>query len=251
MALIASSLTALIVSSSAAAPADSSVVASPSPALKAAKILLTLLNLDRCIIRTKLANRLIFPFDCWRSPKPSYMTTRRHAELLQRYPYAILPQYTLCKTSHANPTRAGQALAQCLQESDCIMVQRNTPQDCLRSPQLEQLPMKCQQLKKGFSECKYVVETQPPPSPKARLLLVQRRHSLHYAYNKRGMVDMRKRFRGNAPVALTKETDATTGEVVEKRAPVPQLYAGKPAVQSIKETSGDEFQMDPEKTRGL
>lgn len=65
------------------------------------------------------------------------------------------------------------------------------------------------------------------------------------------MVDMRKRFRGNQPIALTKETDATTGEVVEKRAPVPQMYAGKPAVQSIKDTSGEEIVMDPEKTRGL
>ncbi|KAM5478314.1 hypothetical protein McanCB56680_006436, partial [Microsporum canis] len=45
-----------------------------------------------------------------------------------------------------------QALAECLQESDCIMVQRNTPQECLRSPNLEQLPVKCQQLKKGLSE---------------------------------------------------------------------------------------------------
>ncbi|EER27827.1 hypothetical protein D8B26_006061 [Coccidioides posadasii str. Silveira] len=113
------------------------------------------------------------------------------------------------------------ALAQCLQESDCIMVQRNTPRECLREPHLDQLPVKCQQLRKGLSECK------------------------------RGMVDMRKRFRGNAPVSLTKETDADTGEVVEKRTPVPQLYAGKPAVQSIKQTSGDEAQMDPEKTRGL
>ncbi|WEW55985.1 hypothetical protein PRK78_001420 [Emydomyces testavorans] len=101
------------------------------------------------------------------------------------------------------------------------MVQRHTPQDCLRPPHLDQLPMKCQQLRRGLSECK------------------------------RGMVDMRKRFRGNQPIALTKETDATTGEVVEKRTPVPQLYAGKPAVQGIKETSGDEAQMDPERLRGL
>ncbi|RDA91185.1 hypothetical protein CP533_4817 [Ophiocordyceps camponoti-saundersi (nom. inval.)] len=65
------------------------------------------------------------------------------------------------------------ALAQCLQESDCVMVQRNTARDCLRSPLAETLPTKCQQLRKGFGECK------------------------------RGMVDMRKRFRGNMPVAYS------------------------------------------------
>lgn len=41
------------------------------------------------------------------------------------------------------------------------MVQRNTPQECLRSPNLEQLPIKCQQLKKGLSECKYGSFTDP------------------------------------------------------------------------------------------
>ncbi|KAK2756571.1 hypothetical protein FQN54_005464 [Arachnomyces sp. PD_36] len=108
------------------------------------------------------------------------------------------------------------ALAQCLQESDCIMVQRNTPQECLREPLLSELPVKCQQLHKGLSECK------------------------------RGLVDMRKRFRGNQPIAVSK--DAEGGE---KRKPVGQLYGGKPAFESVKEISGDEVQMDPEKTRGL
>ncbi|KAI1936390.1 hypothetical protein LOZ12_005264 [Ophidiomyces ophidiicola] len=114
-----------------------------------------------------------------------------------------------------------QALAQCLQESDCIMVQRNSPRDCLNPPHLEQLPIQCQQLRKGLGECK------------------------------RGLVDMRKRFRGNQPVSISKEKDVSTGEVIEKRTPVPQLYAGKPVVQSVKETSGNEGVMDPEKTRGL
>ncbi|KAJ5665138.1 hypothetical protein N7523_008772 [Penicillium sp. IBT 18751x] len=108
-----------------------------------------------------------------------------------------------------------EALAQCLQESDCIMVQRHTPRECLSSPLAEELPTKCQQLAKGFSECK------------------------------RGMVDMRKRFRGNRPIAVAKEMDA------EKSYSGGQLYAGKPAYQSVKEISGDEVQMDPEKTRGL
>lgn len=30
-----------------------------------------------------------------------------------------------------------------------------------------------------------------------------------------------------------------------------QLYAGRPAYTTVKEISGDEVQMDPEKTRGL
>lgn len=62
---------------------------------------------------------------------------------------------------------------------------------------------------------------------------------------------MRKRFRGNQPFELAKETDKSTGEVVEKKKAVPQLYGGKPAFESVKEISGDEVQMDPEKTRGL
>ncbi|OQD74298.1 hypothetical protein PENDEC_c011G05772 [Penicillium decumbens] len=108
-----------------------------------------------------------------------------------------------------------EALAQCLQESDCIMVQRRTPRECLASPLAEELPTKCQQLRKGFSECK------------------------------RGMIDMRKRFRGNHPIAVSKEIEGGKSPSGE------QLYAGKPAFQSVKEISGDEVQMDPEKTRGL
>jgi cytochrome c oxidase assembly factor 5 len=60
------------------------------------------------------------------------------------------------------------------------------------------------------------------------------------------MVDMRKRFRGNAPVAVSKELEGGG-----KSGSVTQLYAGKPAFESVKEISGDEVQMDPEKTRGL
>ncbi|RSM03167.1 hypothetical protein CEP52_007524 [Fusarium oligoseptatum] len=77
-----------------------------------------------------------------------------------------------------------EALAQCLQESDCVMVHRNSASDCLREPLVDTLPLKCRQLKKGFGECK------------------------------RGMVDMRKRFRGISAVCRTsafaggvKETD--------------------------------------------
>ncbi|PGH16766.1 hypothetical protein AJ80_05081 [Polytolypa hystricis UAMH7299] len=114
-----------------------------------------------------------------------------------------------------------QALAVCLQQSDCIMVQQNTPQECLRPPLVNTLPTKCQQLLKGLGDCK------------------------------RGMVDMRKRFRGNQAYALAKEVDPNTGDVVEKRKPVAQMYGGKPAFQPVKEISGDEVEMDPEKTRGL
>ena len=48
----------------------------------------------------------------------------------------------------------GAALASCLQHSDCVMVERNKPGDCLREPLVHTLPTRCQQLKKGFGECK-------------------------------------------------------------------------------------------------
>ncbi|GES64249.1 putative cytochrome c oxidase assembly protein [Aspergillus terreus] len=94
------------------------------------------------------------------------------------------------------------------------MVQRHTPRECLSAPLVDELPMRCQQLRKGFSECK------------------------------RGMIDMRKRFRGNQPLQITKELDG-------KNTKSEQLYAGKPAFETVKEISGDEVKMDPEKTRGL
>ncbi|CAD6501594.1 BgTH12-07911 [Blumeria graminis f. sp. triticale] len=103
--------------------------------------------------------------------------------------------------SSCNDIRA--ALAACLQSSDCVMIQRNKPADCLRSPLLETMPTKCQQLKKGYGQCK------------------------------RGMVDMRKRFRGNQPIAIGKENGVET--------PSEQLYAGKPAFSgAVKVTDGQE-----------
>ncbi|PHH74877.1 hypothetical protein CDD82_4732 [Ophiocordyceps australis] len=97
------------------------------------------------------------------------------------------------------------ALAQCLQESDCIMVQRHSAADCLREPLSRTLPTRCQQLKTGLGQCK------------------------------RGMVDMRKRFRGNVPVAFKTIEDASEhGEAY-------QLYAGRPAFAGgVHETSGNE-----------
>lgn len=61
------------------------------------------------------------------------------------------------------------------------------------------------------------------------------------------MIDMRKRFRGNQPISVNKEMDGGKPD----NGSVGQLYAGGPAYQTVKEISGDEVQMDPEKTRGL
>ncbi|KAL2758501.1 hypothetical protein ACRALDRAFT_2072600, partial [Sodiomyces alcalophilus JCM 7366] len=98
-----------------------------------------------------------------------------------------------------------EALAACLQESDCVMVDRNSAADCLRSPLLETLPTKCQQLKKGLGECK------------------------------RGMVDMRKRFRGNLPVTYQTVSDA------DRTQKGYQLYAGRPAFSGGRgDTDGNE-----------
>ena len=60
---------------------------------------------------------------------------------------------------------------------------------------------------------------------------------------RRGLVDMRKRFRGNAPISTSKELEG--GKSSQQ-----QLYAGKPALQSANGIGGEEIQMDPEKTRG-
>jgi cytochrome c oxidase assembly factor 5 len=103
-------------------------------------------------------------------------------------------------------TLLGEALAQCLQSSDCVLIQRNKASDCLRSPLVETLPTQCQQLKRGYGECK------------------------------RGMVDMRKRFRGNQPVAVSVELEGGSGKG--------QLYGGRPAVADIstdgRENSGED-----------
>ncbi|KAI0476530.1 cytochrome c oxidase assembly protein PET191-domain-containing protein [Xylariaceae sp. FL0804] len=98
-----------------------------------------------------------------------------------------------------------QALAECLQESECVMVQRHTAAECLRSPLDLTLPLKCQQLKKGYGECR------------------------------RGMIDMRKRFRGNQPVTFKK------AEKAEKEGEGYQLYAGRSAFAgSYRVTDGNE-----------
>ncbi|PWY98498.1 hypothetical protein BCV70DRAFT_201811 [Testicularia cyperi] len=63
-----------------------------------------------------------------------------------------------------------QDLADCVIKTDCYLVQGNSAQDCIRN-HMSELPLECQQLYKSFVECR------------------------------RGMLDMRKRFRGNAPPA--------------------------------------------------
>ncbi|KAI0010859.1 cytochrome c oxidase assembly protein PET191-domain-containing protein [Xylariaceae sp. FL0662B] len=96
------------------------------------------------------------------------------------------------------------ALAECLQESDCVMVQRHPASECLRSPLAETLPTRCQQLKRSFGECK------------------------------RGMVDMRKRFRGNQPITFKSLEKSDSGEGY-------QLYAGRSAFAgSTRKTDGNE-----------
>lgn len=82
------------------------------------------------------------------------------------------------------------------------MVYRNKPSDCLRPPLADTLPTRCQQLKKGYGECK------------------------------RGMVDMRKRFRGNNPISTSVELEAGSSEGGG------QLYGGKSAYGSVKGTDG-------------
>ncbi|KAL1296664.1 hypothetical protein AAFC00_000145 [Neodothiora populina] len=94
------------------------------------------------------------------------------------------------------------ALAECLQNSDCVMVYQNSAADCLRPPLVDTLPTRCLQLKKGYGECK------------------------------RGMVDMRKRFRGNKPIAASTEIEAGADN------PKHQLYAGKSAFGDVKTTDG-------------
>ncbi|TEB30195.1 hypothetical protein FA13DRAFT_1631154 [Coprinellus micaceus] len=58
------------------------------------------------------------------------------------------------------------ALKDCVLHSDCVLKQGNLPSACLRD-HLSELPEECQSLRKAMFECK------------------------------RGMLDMRKRFRGN------------------------------------------------------
>ena len=92
-------------------------------------------------------------------------------------------------TNNTTDTATGAALADCLVNSECVLIHRNTPAECLRPPLVETLPTKCQQLKQGYGDCK------------------------------RGLVDMRKRFRGNQPIAMSKELEGGDSKHM--------LYSGK------------------------
>ncbi|KIM90738.1 hypothetical protein PILCRDRAFT_45650, partial [Piloderma croceum F 1598] len=59
------------------------------------------------------------------------------------------------------------ALKNCLLHSDCVLKQGRLPSECLKE-HIDELPEQCQSLRKAMFECK------------------------------RNMLDMRKRFRGNA-----------------------------------------------------
>jgi cytochrome c oxidase assembly factor 5 len=91
------------------------------------------------------------------------------------------------------------------------MVHRNTAADCLRPPLVDTLPTKCQQLKHGYGECK------------------------------KGMVDMRKRFRGNKPIAVSTELEGD-GATPSRAKEVAMLYAGRSTYpsESVRQTEGKE-----------
>lgn len=95
------------------------------------------------------------------------------------------------------------ALATCLQNSDCVLIERNKPSDCLREPLASTLPTQCLQLKHGYGECK------------------------------RGMIDMRKRFRGNKPIAVSQELEAGADDRTN------QLYAGRGTYEGVGPTATD------------
>lgn len=95
------------------------------------------------------------------------------------------------------------------------------------------------------------VQVSREPRLKSRSTIMDKRNILANYWilsrHRRGMIDMRKRFRGNQPISVSKEMDGGK----PSNSSGGQLYAGQPAYQSVKEISGNEVQMDPEKTRGL
>nr|POF07203.1 choline transport protein [Quercus suber] len=105
------------------------------------------------------------------------------------------------KTVHLSPSSARYA----------VFMQRYHPADCLRYPLSETLPTTCQQLKHGYGECK------------------------------RGMIDMRKRFRGNKPISTSQELEAGGGEEGTKVGEG-MLYAGGRSYSDVKGTDGREDQ---------
>ncbi|KAF2725387.1 hypothetical protein K431DRAFT_309536 [Polychaeton citri CBS 116435] len=102
------------------------------------------------------------------------------------------------------------ALALCLQQSDCVLIHRNTPAECMRPPLSDTLPTPCQQLKHGYGECK------------------------------RGMIDMRKRFRGNKPIASSVELEAGSSDRSN------MLYAGKSGYEGVDPKDARDMMKDEE-----
>src|SRR5690606_41971431 len=90
-------------------------------------------------------------FDCSQLHLPRRINLYcHHAVLMQRYP--SVPLTFSSSNGPANSIFSGAALAECLQNSDCIMVYRNKPGDCLRPPLNATLPTRCQQPQKEYSE---------------------------------------------------------------------------------------------------
>ena len=90
------------------------------------------------------------------------------------------------------------------------MVHRNSAADCLRPPLVDTLPTKCQQLKHGYGECK------------------------------KGMIDMRKRFRGNKPISTSVELEAGG----DRTKGIGMLYAGRAAYDDAGPKGTDGREMD-------
>ncbi|OXG28723.1 hypothetical protein J008_02406 [Cryptococcus neoformans] len=76
---------------------------------------------------------------------------------------------------------AKEELVACLLRTDCVLKSGKTPQECLQKPQ--ELPLQCQHLITRFTDCK------------------------------KGMLDMRRRFRGNHLSEEAKERARGTGAV--------------------------------------
>lgn len=105
------------------------------------------------------------------------------------------------------------------------MVDRHSPSDCIRHPLKETLPDQCQQLMRAYGDCK------------------------------RGQIDMRKRFRGNKPIALSRELEGMGGEqdkskvgTIEEKGYM--LYAGRPK-EGVEATKVDESKQEDQGTRGI
>ncbi|BGP32403.1 hypothetical protein JCM10296v2_004184 [Rhodotorula toruloides] len=81
-----------------------------------------------------------------------------------------------------------QALADCILRSDCVLRSDppRSPQECIKEHS-DELPEECQLLRKSFFECK------------------------------RGMLDMRKRFRGNEPAQFKTTGKEGLGEAADAK----------------------------------